>query len=96
MKKSKLARKRVKRGIKLLRKNNKDWADDVSAKKLDMGYTGICLLGQMFGCYSIGVSKLGVELAPERYGFDRSGKIGYKRLNRTWKAAIRKERKKAA
>jgi hypothetical protein len=91
---------RVRRGAVLLDQEQPDWFEEIDTRTLDVRYTEVCPLGQLYGSYEDGLDALHLHL-PWRYGFIRSpfsmllrkanstGAIAdYAMLNAAWRAEI--------
>ena len=78
----------VNAGIQLLDAERPGWKSEVDLDNLDLGSCGVCVLGQIFGEYSEGLSELGINRG-SRYGFDLVGGSGsYTELTNAWKDAL--------
>lgn len=78
----------VNAGIQLLDAERPGWKSEVDLDNLDLGSCGVCVLGQIFGEYSEGLSELGISVG-SRYGFDLVGGSGsYLELTKAWKDAL--------
>jgi hypothetical protein len=73
----------VRRGAALLdERGPSDWRDKIDVSTLHMRKPSLCVLGQVYGCYTIGLARLGVQrymgpeggysYAPDWYGFNGS------------------------
>lgn len=66
---------RVARGVALLDKKVPGWVDRINLATLDVGLSDRCILGQVFGGYSLGLSKLQLTLGAH-LGFVASSPTG--------------------
>lgn len=55
-------KRRVKRGIAFLDKNRPGWRRKIKKTLLNMNDRGLCILGQLFGDYEDGKTKMGLSL----------------------------------
>lgn len=79
--------KAVNAGIELLDAERPGWKSEIDLDSLDLGSCGVCVLGQIFGEYSEGLSELGISTG-HRYGFDTTGEGKYTELTQAWKDAL--------
>lgn len=80
---------RVDRGVALLDEKFPSWKRVVSAEVLDMSQPDLCIMGQLFGGYGIGLDNIGIDnYEAEQYGFDvtlnSNGVESYRDLNHEW------------
>jgi hypothetical protein len=91
---------RVRRGVKRISDRDPNWSDEVSARQLDMGDCGACVLGQWAGDYAEGrvllypgVSETEADMLAERDGFYVTPGVAmafyYRCLTSAWRDAIR-------
>lgn len=84
---------RVARGVKLLDENLPDWFNHVNPDILDMGHIYLCVLGQVFGDWGLGCSRLGIDsMNSDNYGFDGYSKMDYLLVEAEWRRVIRERR----
>ncbi len=87
----------IDRCISLLDDKVPDWRDKINVDKLEMGCPKKCLLGQIFGEYSIGMKKLFRKVLWHdiyQYGLDISpGKstFTFEQLTIAWKQRLNNE-----
>jgi hypothetical protein len=84
---------RIERGMRLLDELEPGWRERVDLGRLDMSSCLTCILGQLYGDYTQGLSELGVWDA-EAYGFDTYGpdpttSQRYQELTAAWQEALR-------
>lgn len=86
---------RVERGIALLQKEHGNaWVEKINMKTLDLEDVKICVLGQVYGLYDVGIEALfdGDEEDSVRHGFDIGDSdedwIGYSELQATWESYL--------
>lgn len=91
---------RVRAGVQLLDAcNSPDWRDRINIVRLDLSDVSMCVLGQVYGSYGLGVRRLHLEATDEfAYGFHaqvprRGSSIPSARiwplLTEAWKQALR-------
>jgi|SRR6185503_4034022 len=91
---------RVKRGVKRISDRDPNWSDEVSARQLDMGDCGACVLGQWAGDYDDGrdllypdLSSVEADALAEQEGFYVTPGVAmafhYRCLTSAWRDAIR-------
>lgn len=68
---------RVARGVALLDARVPGWVDRVNTIKLDIQNCERCVLGQVYGDYFFGSSKLEIVERESEYGFDRVQDLDY-------------------
>ena len=84
---------RVARGVKLLEVDLPDWFNHVNLGILDMGNIYLCVLGQIFGDWGLGCSRLGIDSTIcDYYGFDGYTKMDYLLLEAEWARVVRERR----
>jgi len=77
---------KIKAGISLLDSEKPGWRDLINVGTLDLANCDVCVLGQVFGNYSEGLSQLGIG-GGYAYGFDTSSdKMG--ELTEAWTEAL--------
>lgn len=84
---------RIQRGIALLDERVPDWRTRVSARRLNTNSPWDCILGQLFGTYSTGLSNLGLgSVYPytigKAYGFDIENGEEYADLTAAWREVL--------
>jgi hypothetical protein len=62
------ATQRVRRGATLLDRERPGWADEINTRTLDVRFTEVCPLGQLYGDYEDGLDALHLHF-PWQYGF---------------------------
>lgn len=77
---------KVIKGIKLLDSEKPGWRSDIDLDKLDLGSCSVCVLGQIFGDYEVGVEELDID--GHEYGFNTLGSMV--ELTQAWKDALGK------
>lgn len=95
---------RVEQGIELLDKVDTRWRDKIDLEELDLGDTGKCVLGQVYGDWWSGVTFLfdegnmtdipystNLRDASVEYGFEKDESVSYQQLERAWRYAIKKD-----
>lgn len=85
---------KVEKGYKLLQQEYGDeWVDHINLEWLSMSNTHCCVLGQVYGSYSSGKSKLGI-LDGDLHGFDTGPGEPYSALNQIWQTVVKSVREK--
>lgn len=80
---------KVAAGIKLLDSKKPGWRSKVEADDLNLGSCDVCVLGQVFGSYDLGLSDLGLDTFDAKaYGFNTS--YDFQDLTDAWKDALGK------
>lgn len=80
---------KVAAGIKLLDEREPGWRSKVEADDLNLGSCDVCVLGQVFGSYDLGLSDLGIDTVDAKaYGFNTS--YDFQDLTDAWKDALGK------
>ena len=82
------------RGAQLLDQRVPGWFDRIDPNRLDIRYSGVCVLGQLYGGYAIGCKQLGI-------GFCRAVGYGFQVIilgspNKAWRREIASRRSAAA
>ena len=82
---------RIKKGIALLDKKlgRKKWTKKIDVSELDLSSPLVCILGETFGRYGKGLTKLNIDYGQE-YGFDTYDSDEYGLLTRLWIGALYK------
>lgn len=65
-----------------------NWRDKIDFETLDMDSTSVCILGQIFGSYDTGLSKLDIQSYGAEYGFSAEM---YGDLKKEWARQLGKE-----
>lgn len=86
--------KRVQQGIALLDEKNPGWESKIDLKILSMADCRVCILGQLYTEYSLGLKAIDICSRQEHsYGFDwdfsNNSSLYYSQLTSAWKEAIR-------
>ena len=84
---SKLAEKRVAKGVALLdKKVPNGWRECINPHTLDVSDYDLCVLGQIYGNYSLGTSALGLFSYDQRVrlGFTASYRCQHADLTAAW------------
>ncbi|SRR5258708_1979855 len=87
---------RVKAGAAFLSVIRPGWVKDIDLKKLDLSNANTCMIGELYGEYSPGIEKIGLDEygdVPEQMGFYAQSTREYKVLTKAWKNFINKVRK---
>jgi hypothetical protein len=88
----------VVKGIELLNRTlDRDWIWRVDLDRLDMNHVGLCVLGQLYGRFGIGMKALfGDDFqwgTGDEYGFATSEEdLPYEALTKEWRVMITMER----
>lgn len=87
---SDIATQRVSAGAKFLDSVNYDWANKIDISSLEMYDGDSCIVGQLYGDYETGLSRLGISSTEAMsYGFeDESYEVTYTELTAAWKAYL--------
>ena len=92
MKKNKTVNRRIQRGITFLDAQKSGWREEVDPDTLKMSTDDYCILGQVFGSFDSACDSLGLDHdIAAHMGFTRTKRIGWKRLTKQWRKAIKKE-----
>ena len=95
---SEALKKRVKAGAAFLDVVKPNWwkKGEVDLEELDLAQPNVCMLGELYGDYNYGKTKLGLDNeSAEFVGFYSSINSRYAAITKLWKAKIRALRKKA-
>ena len=63
------SRHRVRRGATLLDERLPGWPSRLDAATLNLFNSRLCVLGQLYGDYTLGLGALGIERSAREYGF---------------------------
>jgi len=78
----------VTRGALLLDEKVAGWEREIYPDVLDMGDCGMCVLGQIYGDFLVGIASLNLPSCPEHWGFNLPprgvGCTTYKELDDLW------------
>ncbi len=87
---SNIATQRVSAGAKFLDSVQYAWANKIDISKLEMYDGDSCIIGQLYGGYETGLSRLGISSTKAMsYGFeDESYEVTYTALTAAWKAYL--------
>lgn len=87
---SDIATQRVLAGAKFLDGVHYNWAAKIDISKLEMYDGESCIVGQLYGSYEAGLSKLAItSTKAANYGFeDESYEVTYSQLTAAWKAYL--------
>lgn len=82
--------KAVAEGVKLLDYAQPDWWKHIDLEELDMSGCYSCILGQLYGSYSVGREDLGIPCNEgDLYGFDSYGENqDFATLEHMWRELI--------
>jgi len=89
----------VDRGSQLLDTAHPGWYTDVSLQTLEMLHQSHCILGQLYGSFDLGLSKLGLNKnEAQRYGFalDTEWTSVAWKWNSLWRIEVRSREEFAA
>lgn len=78
---------RVAAGMRFLDARDPGWLDKVDANTLDVGSCDLCVLGQIYGHYNLGLYELKVR-SEVTLGFASDDEDEYAELTKSWKRAI--------
>lgn len=77
----------VKAGVQFLDSKKPGWRDLIDVETLDLAECDVCILGQIFGDYSDGKAKLGLDsVEAEKYGFNTDYSMS--ELTKAWTSAL--------
>lgn len=86
---------RVEAGIEVLKeKAGRDWADRINSGTLQLSSCNSCILGQLYGDFSVGMTAIGLSgddgLASTEVGTAHGfvASASYAELNRVWKLEV--------
>lgn len=81
----------VRRGAELLDESRPGWEREIILEYLNMSSCVCCILGQLYGDYYGGLSRLAIEsgVATDHLGFSDFGSLDYATLAAAWRVEIR-------
>lgn len=89
-KRDKTTRRRIRRGITFLDAQKSGWREEINLETLKMNTDENCVLGQVFGSYESACDSLGLDQdIAAHMGFVRTKRIGWKRLSKMWRKALK-------
>lgn len=80
--------KRVNRGVTLLDKHRPGWYKDINLDKLVIASSCECVLGQLYGDFTVGCGRLAIGDDGEKFGFFTREPITFTALDDLWKKKI--------
>lgn len=80
-------------GVNLLDAEHPGWESQIDISQLDIESSRVCILGQLYGRYDVGKSRLGITSGTE-YGFCYSNPSSYpaEELSAYWRDVIAQRR----
>lgn len=91
-KRDKIARRRIRRGIIFLDAQKSGWREEINLETFKMNHEEHCILGQVFGSYTPACESLGIDQdIAAHMGFVRTKRVGWKRLSKMWRKALKAE-----
>ena len=83
--------RRVRRGIDLLDEHGpSDWRERIDVESLEMANVFSCVIGQVFGAYSVATlsAELGLDDDGTGFGFETDCGESYHELTNAWQSAL--------